>query len=196
MKNIQNLIDLSKETNWSLTDNFSVYFSFPETPDGVSKYTFDFKKFTHLENIEDIFQMSVTTVNVPDMRSGEITSVLGGEYRIQNKMFELFRFSVTFKDFNNHVLYRYFQMLWAASQYEYLDNVKIGVFITSGDFDDVIFSSPECLIENVSQLTYDQGNTQIAEFSVEFKTATVSNMTLREFGNIKYAEKFKKRDEK
>ncbi len=179
---ISKIIKNAIETRWNLTDDFDFTFS-----NGVYR----------LENLntslqpQEILDMCLINIDLPQLSSDVEEVLQGGEYRLNAKKFTAFTLSVTFRDVLGLKLRDYFIKIWQAQQTEYFDDIKSSIQIETQN--NLIFKSDDVLIVSVSQVQMNNSDTQITEFSVEFKTPfyTNSGMKFGDYGQTGYKIKYK-----
>lgn len=179
---IKDVIDIALNTKWTITDNFEVDITNPKVV------------FWEPTEMGTIIQKSLLSIDVPTLTSPESDYVIGGERRLGVKIFEAFRFTMRFRDFEGGQLRRYFEAIWIAQQYEYFDNIKTSVKIDSIlnlDLKKNIFRTEDALITEVSSIQFDNTSTQIAEFSVAFIANKISDELVTKFGEHTFIENFK-----
>jgi len=169
----QNVIN----TPWTLTDDFQFIITNNAYPLQISG----------AETVKDVFDKSIKSVDLPQMGSDTQHVMMGGEWRIYNSKHQPFTFSVVFRDFSGLSLRSYFVGLWIAAQRDYFDEAKSTINISVGGRS--VFKSEHCLISSVSQVQFDNENSSIAEFSVEFASPYFSNDKIAMFGTYKFKVK-------
>ena len=169
----QNVIN----TPWTLTDDFQFVITNKSYPLQVSGP----------ETIKDIFDKCLKSVDLPQMGADTQNVMMGGEWRIYNSKHQPFSFSVTFRDFSGLSLRSYFVGLWIAAQRDYFDEAKSSINISV--LGRSVFQSDDCLISSVSQVQFDNENSSIAEFTVEFSSPYFSNDKIAKFGTYKFEVK-------
>lgn len=171
---IDRIMQNALKTNWTRTDDFV--------------FTFYNKRDINIQgsdmSIQDIYDMSVINIDLPQLGSDVESVMTAGEYRIYNAKFQPFTFSVTFRDFGSLSLRNYFSAIWMDAQRGYYDDVKSSISISIGG--KIVFASEDCLINAVSQVQLDNNNSQIAEFTVEFSSPYYTNNDIKNFGSDNY----------
>lgn len=162
-------------TNWTKTDDFMFTFSNNKRPLQVEGSNM---------TIQDVLDMCVINIDLPQLGSDVESVMQAGEWRIYNTKFQPFTFSITFRDFGALSLRNYFSAVWMDAQRGYFDDTKSTIKISVGG--KIAFESEECLITAVSQVQLDNSNSQIAEFTVEFSSPYYSNSEIKNFGSEAY----------
>jgi len=179
---VSDIVKKISNTNWFLTDNFEVTINNNTVKTG------------HFENFADDVRKSVVSVTLPELTANENDQVIGGERRIGVQLFEAFRFSVKFRDFNGGQLRQFFEAIWVKQQYEYFDDIRSSVTITTsagtGQNATILFASQDCLITGISAFSLDNNSTAIAEFDVSFYTNKFSDDLVSGFGSEKVSSIF------
>ena len=167
---ISNILNNIQSTKWTLTDDFEFSFSNPvvhlNTSTGLSP--------------QDVWDMCVINIDTPQLTAGIQESVLGGTRRFYSQRFQLFNFSVTFRDVAGLELKEYFTDIWIKQQTYYFDEIKSTVQLTSNN--KIVFKSQDCFVNDISQSQFDNGNNQILEFTVTFSAPYYSNSKIQDFG--------------
>lgn len=178
------LINASR-TDWTLTQDFTFWYG------QNSKFTkYDIGTFIKSDEAPlDIWKKCTMSVEVPQLTSSEMDTVLGGERRANIRMQELFRFTAKFRDFDGLSLRQYFNALWTATHYEYPDTIA-GTVVILDSHGKVVFKSSNVVINSVSAIQYDNSSNQIAEFDVQFLSPTYSDSTINNFGKSDYVDNF------
>jgi len=162
-------ITLAYERRWSMINTFTVQFAF----NGEKLKTI----VTGLDDLEtDDINVSVVSVTTPDFTNDPIESFIANRWVIQNGKDSLYRFTITFKDFDSFNLYKKFMQIYKATKDNYFDDISMTVIITKDadwlgeDNESVLFTFNKTLIEGVSNLSFSNDTeNQIAEFTVSFK---------------------------
>ncbi len=175
---INSIMTNALNTKRTLTDDF--------------KFTFSAKgrKFSTPESglsAQDIFDMSVISVNLPQVESSSQSIMQGGEYRVYNAVFRPFSLSVTFRDFGSMDIRNYFVTLWMDSQRGYFDDVVGTVTIHAGG--KIVFHSAHCLLTSVGQVQFDNKSTQPAEFTIELTSPYYTDWQTTKFGSDQWRSK-------
>ena len=165
---IDNIMRNAMNASWQLTDDFDFEYrnasgKKPIAPAaGISL------------NGQDIFDMCVKNIDMPQLSADVEEINTGGEFRLVAKKFQPFTISVTFRDVLSLQLRDYFIDIWEDQQNTYPVNIFSIITITS--LRNLIFHTEHALITSVSQVQLDNSNSQIAEFTVEFKTPYYTNI--------------------
>ncbi len=167
------------QANWAIVDDFQTIYIHRTRPlttpnNGMTP--------------QDILDIAIINIDLPQLASDAETVMQGGEWRIYNAKFQPFSFSITFRDFGGLDLRNYFSAVWMDAQRGYYDEVKSIVKISVADT--IVFESEDCLITSVSQVQLSNDNTQIAEFTVEFTSPYYSNTQIKDFGSDSYSNSY------
>jgi hypothetical protein len=120
----------------------------------------------------------VVSIDTPQFTNQPIEVFVANKWVIGNGRDELYRFSITFRDFDQMKLYRKFVQLYQRTREDYFDHVKFTVQLAKeGDYygqnEQKLFDLENTIVESVSQLQFNNTTeNQIAEFTVNFKTTT------------------------
>jgi len=143
-----------------------------------------YNKQVNLPNIgmspQDYLDMSVINIDTPQISSPVDNILVAGSYRLTAKKFQVYTFSVTFRDTVGMPLKQYFTKVWMKQQTEYFDDIKTTIKLSASGKN--IFSSDDCLIDSISQSQFDNSNTQAAEFTVSFVSPFYTDSNIKKFG--------------
>jgi hypothetical protein len=166
---IHKIMTNALNTKFSLTDDF--------------QFTFGNKMFS-IEGsplpIQELLEICTINVDVTALDAALDAQIMGGSYRIKVSRYQPFIINITFRDIYGLKLREYFTKIWMAQQTQYFDDIKSNIKISVEN--NVIFSSNDCLINNISQINFDNNNTQITEFTVSFTSPYMSNSNTSNFG--------------
>jgi hypothetical protein len=174
---------------WDLTDDFGVTFN----NNYISGKLPDKLKSTFTN--ESTWKYAITGVALPPLSSQEMDVVLGGTRRNNVRMHESFRFSITFRDFENGSLRKIMTAIFVAQQYEYFDNIKssIEIFKGEGEGKTVMFQSDNCLILSIGAQSFGHDQSAFSEFTVNFISPAFNDELIKDLGiDWDYNEAFKK----
>ncbi len=172
---INTIMRNAMQTRFCITDDFLFTFHSASRELNV--------KDTNL-SAQEILDMCIMSVNLPEVSSSTEAVLQGGEYRIYNAIFRPFEITATFRDFGSTDLRNYFASAWMDSQRGYFDDVACKVSIQHRG--KVMFESSECLVTSVSQVELDNGSTQVAEFTVSMTSPYYTNDEISKFGSDAY----------
>lgn len=154
------------ELKWSFVNSFHVEFDFK--PDKFGKMPFF--QFT-----QDDLNMTIVSLNTPELSNSPIDVWIADRWRTQNARDNLYRFSITFRDVSQMILYTEWTKMYMNTRNQYFDNQCMKITVTK-DADWVsqgprkIMELDNTIIESISQISFSN-NTQneIAEFTVNFR---------------------------
>ena len=167
--NLSEGIQKAYTKKWSMINTFSVIFTKPTI-------------LSDPQNLlgEDI-NLNILSVQTPDFTNDPIEAYIANKWIIQNGKDSLYRFSITFRDFNQLSLYKMFMQIYALTKNNYFDDVKMTIDIIKdadwvGEDNELIFLTlGGTLIEGISNISFNnETENQIAEFTVSFKCTTPS----------------------
>lgn len=175
---LQTIMAHAYKKDWDLINSFTVEF----LGAGIGNILFENKISTTA--FEEAINSSIISVDTPQFNSQNIETYMGGHWYINNGRDEVYRFSMTFRDFNNLSLYRLFTKMYFKQRQKYFDYVAFSVILSKAtglnSFDGVgynfpdrkIFQFDETIIDSISQLQFSNNTeAQIAEFTVTFKSS-------------------------
>ena len=111
----------------------------------------------------------------------------GGDWMIANGHADMARIECTFRDFDDFTLYKGFVDLFEYTLANYKDLSYSSLSVGIGDLKNntIIHNFDQLLIENVSQLNFDNSTEdQIAEFSVTFRGRRAKVTGAEFYGNV------------
>ncbi len=162
VKNIQNI-------KWTKIANFNIHLS---PLDGVFSEKSGFSKI----NID--LNAALISFSTPQYTNNTINKYVGFEFRYHQGRDELYRFTLTFRDFDSMTLFNTFRKAYYLTKDNYINHSFFDIkLIPSEDFgvkERPLFQTSTAIIENLSQLQFSHNTeNQIAEFSVSFMCNTV-----------------------
>jgi len=172
---ISDVITIANNTHWTKINNFFVEI-FPKSDKFAKKC--QWKGTPEFMNKLNTALISCTT---PQYVNSNVEAYTGYQWRYTMGRDEIYRFSMTFRDFNQMELYETFRAMYTRGRSEYFDTISLIVIIWLDSDHDVsqspIFESDGVIIESVSELNFNHNTeNQIAEFTVNFKTDVVSSL--------------------
>lgn len=156
--------------NWSYSNTYDIGIEFSDSMKDAIEWID--------ETIGRDLNLHIVSANTPDFSNTPIEIYVGGQYRIHNGKDELYRFSVTFRDFDKMYLYRKFLAAYRLQKSWYFDDAKMKVTFTKdadyfGEIPSTLMEIDGCLIEGVSNIDINNNNeAQVAEFTVKFKATS------------------------
>lgn len=173
---INKVMQNALRTNWTMTDDFMFTFINNQRQLEVNN--------NNGITIDDVFDMAVIGIDLPQLGSDVEAVMMGGEWRIYNVKHQPFTFSIVFRDFGSLDLRNYFAAVWMDAQRGYYEDVKSTVMISINK--NLVFMSDDCLVTAVSQVQLNNNDSQVAEFTVEFSSPYYSNSEINKFGSDDY----------
>jgi len=161
---VQNILS----TNWDYTDDFEVIIVNSFVPNVGKTIT------------ENEIKKAIISVEIPPFSAGELENIIGGQRRVNVRLYETFRFSIRLRDFDGGYLRKYFTSIWIAQQELFHDEIKTSVEIKVNN--GLIFKSDDCIITQVSGSTFDNTNTNISEITIQFSASTLITEEIKDFG--------------
>lgn len=164
---INKAITLIEETKWTKINNFSVYIDFMNEQ---FKNIINYPQGTELE---ETLKKSVISITTPTYNNTFINKYVSYEYRFHQGKDEIYRFSITFRDFDQMKLFKVFRDAYIKGKFQYYDNIRMNIVIYNDEDFGVeqkpIFWTTTAIIETISQLSFSHSTeNQIAEFTVGF----------------------------
>jgi len=153
---------------WTRINNFSVQLSFANIM---------FEKLVGWDLSEEDLILSLKSIDTPQYSNNAIEVFTGNEWRFNNGRDEMFRFTMTFRDFDQMKVYTSFVNIYNKSKDNYFDNIKLSIIVNLDDEDGVskrvLFEAKDAIVDSISKVNFDHTTeNQIVEFSVEFKCSS------------------------
>lgn len=149
---------------WSMINTFTMQIHL--NPAVSSKLGFPF---------DEGINLNVVSLTTPDYTNDPIEVFVANRWVIHNGKDALYRFSATFRDEDQMLLYKKFWMWYHLSKEMYFDEVAATIKVIkdpdwAGEAPAPLFTFDGVMVESISNLSFDNNTeSQIAEFSVNFK---------------------------
>lgn len=159
-------IRLAYDRKWSMINTFTVQFIIPQALVDV------------VGELDDDVNLNVVNANTPDFTNDPIEAFIANRWVIHNGKDSLYRFSMTFRDYDQMSLYRRFMKIYNFAKDNYFDDASMKVIIDKdpdwdNERDKKFMEFDGCLVEGVSNLAFSNDTeNQVAEFTVNFKCTT------------------------
>ena len=177
--NISDLSNNINSKNWTLTDNFTIQIDNDIQGNRITQ--------------ED-WNISTISVSLPELSAGESEAILGGEYRLNSKIQDLFRFTITFRDYDQLKIRSYFENKFILQQLEYPDaistNIRIDYVEDYGKSEGIKIFETSALITNISGTTFNNSESNIQEFTVSFSSTSYNNHIFNGFGSSQFSNTY------
>ena len=176
----QSIMTKIQETHWTRINNYDVEISFNNNK---------FQAYCGYTATPDELNAAMISVSTPSYQASIITQYVGYEYRLGLGRPDIYRFTITFRDYDQMKLFNAFRNAFVASKDFYFNDIKMNITVNldsdyGAEKKTPIFQTTTAIIENVSQLTFSHDTeNQIAEFSVSFLCNTTE---LGGKSNLKY----------
>jgi len=166
---LNDIIQRVQNTNWTKINNFNIILM-PLSPEFANIIGWELSN-----EFNDQLNTSLISIDTPTYTNQEVAEFIGGMWRYHDGRDEMFRFTLTFRDYDQFKLYRTFANAYYKMKDAYFDSIRFVVQVYAGDDkrvkDRLIFKTDTAIIENLSQLQFNHSTeNQIAEFSVGFKS--------------------------
>lgn len=161
-------IQLAYQRKWSMINTFTVQFILPNP---LVDLVGEFGEDTNL---------SIIGVQTPDFTNDPIEAFIANRWVIHNGKDALYRFSMTFRDYDQMSLYRRFMKIYNSTKENFFDDVSMRVIVEKdGDWNSEkskkLMNFGGCLVEGVSNLAIsNDSESQVAEFTVNFKCTSAA----------------------
>ena len=121
---------------------------------------------------DDVLMAAVTSIEIPDVTNENFEEYIAGMFYKAYGRNSIYQLTVTFKDIWPNTLYSYFNNYLVMSRKKYTDDVKWSLTMNTtwpGGPLNTILKIDDALLIGVSNLSFDQSNDQILEFSCTWK---------------------------
>jgi hypothetical protein len=166
--NLSRGIQLAYERHWSMINTFNVQFILTEKLKELAPNSEILEK--------DELNISIVSFQTPDFTNDPIESYIANKWIIQNGKDSLYRFTVTFRDYDQFKLYRIFMQIYNLIKDNYFDDMALSINVYkeadwyNEESQKPFFELNGTLIEGVSNLSFSNDTeNQIGEFTVSFK---------------------------
>ena len=157
------------ETKWSFINSFRTHIQFsPMVKRRIGWTNAD----------EENINLNIISIDTPQFTNQSIEVFVGNRWKIHSGRDELYRFSITFRDQDQLKYYKKFTTAYLLQKDNYFDDVKMTVSLYKdpdywGEREKKLYEFENVMIDSISQLQFsNQTETQIAEFTVQFKCAS------------------------
>lgn len=165
---ISDLYKKIKQTKWTYGDNFNVQFVFGNTSLA--------SKCGLTSEVLKTFEYCVKNVTIPQFSTKPQDVFINDRYFYTPGMHEVFEIHIDFYDYNQLGLYQSFLQYLIRSKYEYPADLVFKLILSknadqagqSDDFNVIEFGN--CLMVDISNLTFGSSVDQILEFGVDIKS--------------------------
>lgn len=170
---LDDIVSKAYNTNWVLSDEFIVEID-PSKPNDIT---------------QDEWNMAIISMTTPELSSQTSDLVLGGSRRITSRIQDVFRFTITFRDFDQNKLRSYFETKFALQQKLYPEDIETEIIVRhlKKDIGSIIFST-RALITNISGANFNNSESGIQEFTVSFSSSWITNNNIPFFGTSTFNE--------
>jgi uncharacterized membrane protein len=173
---ISDAINIIQDKKWTKINNFNVTINFDEAEPGEDHGPIDFARmcgWTSNNITNDDVNASLISVTTPQYQNQTINQYVSYEWRFHQGRDDLYRFSMTFRDYDQMKLYNLFRKLYIKGKGQYYNKIKMNIKVNLAEDYGVreipVFQTSTAIIENVSQLQFSHNTeNQVAEFAVNF----------------------------
>jgi len=186
---LNDVISTVQSKYWTKINNFYINIMFEPGIDGPGPI--DFANMCGWKDIKnDDLNTSLISVTTTPYQNALVSQYVSYEWRFHEGRDQLYRFSMTFRDYDQMKLYNTFRTLYIKARGQYFDKIKMNIKIyMDNDFGvkaQPIFQTTTAIIENLSQLQFSHNTeNQIAEFTINFvcNTNEVDDNETQTYGN-------------
>lgn len=156
-------IQAAYNIKWSMINTFTVQINLPQYLVNI------------IGSFNDSINLNVISFTTPDFQNDPIESFIANKWFIQNGRDTLYRFSITFRDYDQMDLYRKFCLIYNLTKENYFNDIAMSILISKdadwyNEKDERFIDLDGVLVEGVSNLSFSNDTeNQIAEFTVNFK---------------------------
>lgn len=164
---LNDVINKVQNINWTKINNFSIILM-PNDLQFSSLINWD-----RGSEFNDTLNTALVSIETPAYTAAEVSTFVGNTWRYHQGRDELFKFQLTFRDYNQMALYTLFRNAYEKSKDQYADRVKFQLKIFSDADKNVqqknILEIDDAILINVSQVQFShKTENEIAEFNVQF----------------------------
>lgn len=159
-------VNAAYQRKWSMSNNFTVQIDLKGSQiAAVGQFS------------EDI-NLSIVSIKTPDISNAGIEGFIANGWRVHNGKDNLYRFNITFRDYDQMALYHKFQNMYRTTKEFYFDEVAFDVILYKdadwhNESQRQIVRLEDTIIDSVSNLDFSNtSDAAVAEFTVEFKCIT------------------------
>jgi len=169
---LSNAIAIAERTKWTKINNFYVEIHVPN--EKFAKKA----KWNSTTEFQDKLNTALISCSTPQYVNAQVESYVAYEWRYHQGRDEVYRFEMTFRDFNQMELYNRFRGLYTRAKQEYFNTFKMSILIYVDKDHGLdawpVFFTDSAIIESISQLQFNHNTkNQIYEFTVAFRCNTI-----------------------
>ncbi len=169
MLGLNKVIINAQRINWSLTSNFYVRLTpaEPRVQNAVG--------WSATSDFEEIIQISLKNIDLPQHTADLVEKITAGDWHFSRNEDEPYIVNLTFRDMWGGTLYRIFKNIWTIGKLSYPNYswFNIEVYLTNASANNepiMVFRTTTGFLSSISQVQLSHDNSEIMEFTVEFKT--------------------------
>jgi len=163
---LSDAVSTAYDRKWSMINTFTAQIIFPT-------YLID---KVGINVPDESINLNIVSFETPDFTNEPIEVFVSNRWIIQNGRDTMYRFSITFRDYNQLLLYKTFVKIYNLTKENYFDSIKMSILIYKdpdwlNESSKLLSSFEGVLVDSVSNLSFsNETENQIAEFTVNFKT--------------------------
>lgn len=159
----------AQKIDWTITSNFEVTL---EPCSSGLKSLIGWVEGS--QDFQDIFSLSIKNIDIPQHTADLIEKLSAGNWHFSRNEDEAYVTTITFRDLWGGTLYRLFKNIWRIGKVNYPDDISFKIEVKlSHDKDKSwisVYKVDKAFMTSISQIQLSHENTEILEFSVEFKS--------------------------
>ena len=165
---LNDAINIAQSTHWTKINNFYIEIY-------INNESFAKKcKWKATPEFRDKLNTALISCTTPTYTNAQVEAYTAYQWRFAQGHDEAYKFTLTFRDFNQMELYNTFRALYTRGREEYFDTISMSVLLWLDEDHDVaavpVFYTNSAIIESISTLNFSHNTkNQIAEFSVELR---------------------------
>ena len=165
---LSDVVQKVQNTKWTKANNFNIVIMPLDT-----KFA-DLIGWEMSNELNDMMNVSLVSIDTPEYTNAELAEFIGNEWRYHVGRDELFRMTLTFRDYDQMYLYRKFLTAYNKGKDQYFNKIRFLIQVYNSEDkmidESLLLETSDAIIESIShlQLNHNTEN-QIVEFSVRFK---------------------------
>lgn len=164
---LSNIVNTINKVKWSKTCEFTVVI-LPNN-DGFKNLI----RWGNPSEMQTSIDITLKDIVLPQYTASMNEELVAGEWHFSRAFNEVFVTTMTFRDFENASVYRRFVNAFIMSEGNYSDNTSFSIEVYLDEEKSIqVMGISDAQISSVSSLNLSQDNSEILEFTVEFRSNT------------------------
>ena len=160
---LSDAVNAAYQRKWSMANNFTVQLILKGS------------QISSVGQFNEDINLSIVSIKTPDITNAGVEAFIANQWKVHNGRDNLYKFSITFRDYDQMSLYKKFQNMYHISRDYYFDEVAFDVILYKdadwyNEARKEIIRLEDSMVDSVSNLDFNNtSDAQVAEFTVEFK---------------------------